>query len=401
MYGAGNIGRGFIGQLMSLSGYEVVFLDINAAVIDKLNTDRCYPLRLVSAGQSSETTVGHVRGVNSMEAEAAAAEIADTDIMATAVGASVLPRIAPVIARGLALRWQSGNTAPLNIIICENLMNAHKVLEALLLEKLDAAQHGLFHERVGLVEASIGRMVPVATEAMQEGNILRIWSEPYGELPVDLDGFKGPLPQIIGMKAVSPFELFIERKLYMHNMSHAILAYMGRLAGYEYIWQAIRDVQIACVVRDALAESAKALSMKHSLLMKELVDFYEDLMIRFDNPLLGDTVVRVGRDPVRKLDPGDRLTGAANLCLSQNIIPENICMGISAALLFSAEGDEASFRIQQSLSANGLEETVNRFCQIDKSSQLYTLIQKHYIAQKADLFSQCTTKRTLLHHRPN
>ena len=135
IYGAGNIGRGFIGQLFSLSGYEVVFLDINAAVIDRLNVDRSYPLRLVSAGESRETIIENVRGVDSSNIGAAAVEIATADIMATAVGAGVLPRIAPVIAKGLEVRWQQGNAAPLNILICENLPNAHKVLESLLLEK--------------------------------------------------------------------------------------------------------------------------------------------------------------------------------------------------------------------------------------------------------------------------
>ena len=363
---------------MSLSGYEVVFLDISEAVIDRLNTDSSYPLRLVSAGESRETVVENVRGVNSGDMEAAAAEIATADIMATAVGANILPRIAPVIARGLELRWQGGNATALNIVICENLLNAHKVLEALLLDRLDGRLHGLFHERIGLVEASIGRMVPVATEAMQEGNPLRVWAEPYAELPVDFEGFKAPLPEIFGMKAFSPFEFYIERKLYMHNMSHAILAYLGKLAGYQYIWQAVRDKGIAGIARNALVESAEALSRKHAVALGELEAFAEDLMTRFDNPLLGDTVVRVGRDPVRKLAPGDRLAGAAVLCVSQGIVPEHICAGIAAALLFWDDTDSASLQIQRSIQETGLRQTLEAFCKINADSPLYPLIVGHY-----------------------
>jgi len=378
IYGAGNIGRGFIGQLFSLSGYEVVFLDINAAVIDRLNVDRSYPLRLVSAGESRETIIENVRGVDSSNIGAAAVEIATADIMATAVGAGVLPRIAPVIAKGLEVRWQQGNAAPLNILICENLPNAHKVLESLLLEKLDGRLHALFHERVGLVEASIGRMVPAATVEMQEGNPLRVWAEPYCELPVDLDDFKGPLPEITGMKACSPFGFFLERKLYLHNMSHAILAYLGRLNGYEYIWQAVRNRKVAGVARGALAESSQALAIKHNVPLAELAVFSGDLMRRFDNPLLGDTVVRVGRDPVRKLGRHDRLAGAAFLCLEQGIVPEYISMGIAAALLFTAEGDEASQQIQRSIRDKGLAGTLERCCGIAVDSPLYPLVLKSY-----------------------
>ena len=378
MYGAGNIGRGFIGQLLSLSGYEVVFLDINGEVIGAINRDRSYPLRLVDAAGSRETTVKHVRGVNSMDADAAAAEIASADIMATAVGANILKRIAPVIAQGLMRRWQAGNMAPLNIIICENLMDAHKVLEALLLSNLDTAFHPQLHKLVGLVEASVGRMVPVATEAMQRGNPARVWAEPYAELPVDLEGFRGELPEIVGLKPFTPFRFYIERKLYMHNMSHAALAYLGFLAGYETIWQAVRDPKLAATARAALAESAAALSRRHGVSIAELDAFSDDLMRRFDNPELGDTVARVGRDPVRKLAPEDRLAGAASACVDQGVMPEHISAAIAAALLFSAEGDGAAAEVRRCVAENGPEAALSHYCGIGGGSPLLPVILRKY-----------------------
>lgn len=381
MYGAGNIGRGFIGQLLSLSGYEVVFLDISDAVIRKLNEDRRYPLRLVSASGAEETWVERVRGVNSMDAEAAAREIASADLLATAVGAAILPRIAPVIARGLRLRWESAGRLPLDIIICENLMNAHKVLETLLLEQLDAGLHGLFHETVGLVEASVGRMVPVATPDMQQGNILRVWAEPYAELPVDAEGFKGVPPDIMGLKPFSPFDFFIARKLYMHNMSHAVLAYLGRLAGHEYIWQASRDARVASVARSALGESAGALARKYGVPLNELAAYSDELMQRFDNPMLGDTAARVGRDPVRKLGRDDRLVGAALLCLEQGVLPEHISAGIAAALRFDEPGDDGARQIRAGMAEAGLEATLERFCALDGQSPLVSLIRGKYAEQ--------------------
>lgn len=378
MYGAGNIGRGFIGQLFSLSGYEVVFLDINREAIDRLNADNRYPLRLVSSAGQTEAYVENVRGVDSSDADAAAAEIASADVMATAVGAGVLPRIAPVIAKGLAHRWKQGNAAPLNILICENLLDAHKVLGKLLLESLPAEYHASLNEKTGLVEASIGRMVPVPTPEMRQGNPLRIWVEPYCELPVDLDGFRGPVPEIACMKPFSPFAFHIERKLYIHNMSHAILAYLGKPAGHEFVWQAVRDEAVARAARGALSESSEALSRKYGIPAEELTLFSEDLMTRFDNPPLGDTVERVGRDPIRKLAPGDRLSGAAQLCLEQGVMPEHICAGIAAALLFEAEGDAASQEIRRSMAQAGLAGTLPRYCGIHTGSPLYPLIEKYY-----------------------
>jgi len=41
-FGAGNIGRSFIGQLFSRSGYEVVFVDINKELIKEVNKKRVF-----------------------------------------------------------------------------------------------------------------------------------------------------------------------------------------------------------------------------------------------------------------------------------------------------------------------------------------------------------------------
>lgn len=378
MYGAGNIGRGFIGQLFSQSGYEVVFLDIDDETITRLNRDGSYPLRFVTGDACSEIIVSNVRGVNVKQQDEAVAEIACADFMATAVGAGVLPYIAPVIAKGLAMRWEAGNIRPLNILICENLMDAHTVLRKLLLEQLDTALYPVFDQRVGLVEASIGRMVPTATAAMREGNPTRVWAEPFDELPVDKEGFRGDIPVMAGMKPFSPFSFYIERKLYMHNMSHAVVAYLGNRRGYAAIWQAVRDREISTAAMAALEEAGRALGLKYKVGYEGLMEFAKDLMRRFDNQMLGDTVARVGRDPIRKLAADDRLTGAARLCLSQGVQPINICKGISAALGFHTADDPATQEMRCLIASSGPEAALIRYAGIDKGDPLFSLILSSY-----------------------
>src|SRR5690554_4359878 len=93
IYGAGNIGRGFIGQLFSESGYEVVFIDINQELVDGLNKNGRYPIQILSRKQCREFFVENVRAVNGNNDIQAADEIASADIMATSVGANNLPKI--------------------------------------------------------------------------------------------------------------------------------------------------------------------------------------------------------------------------------------------------------------------------------------------------------------------
>ena len=334
MYGAGNIGRGFIGQLFSQSGYEVIFVDVNDEVVERLNIDNEYPIHIISETGNEDIMVKNVRAVNGRDMESVTAEICQADIMATAVGVNVLPRIAGPIAQGLLRRWEAGIVRPLNIIICENLIDANQYLKQLIAKEMSETERILLDERVGFVEASIGRMVPVMTPDMQKGNILRVYVEPFCELPGDRDGFKGEIPTIMNMEPSSPFEFFIKRKLYIHNMGHVMTAYLGQIMGYKYIGEAIGDPDICGITHAAMFESARALSLESGMELKVIHNYVEDLIMRFGNKQLGDTVERVGRDLSRKLAPNDRLLGAFSLCIKQNVIPRNISIGINAAMHF-------------------------------------------------------------------
>ena len=167
MYGGGNIGRGFIGATLSQSGYEVTFIDVAEPVVKALQEKKQYPVRYVSSEGHEDVTIEHVTAVNGNDQEAASEAIANCDIMATAVGARILKFIVGNIVAGLRKRW-ARDDRPLNIIICENLMDANKVMEGMLKDLLTDEEKKHFDEKVGLVEASIGRMVPVQTEEMKD-----------------------------------------------------------------------------------------------------------------------------------------------------------------------------------------------------------------------------------------
>ena len=344
MYGGGNIGRGFIGALLSQSGYEVTFIDVAEAVVNDLQQRRTYPVRYVSSEGHQDVWIENVTAVNGNDAEAASDVIANCDIMATAVGARILKFIVPNIVAGLRKRW-ANNGGPLNIIICENLMDANKVLEGMLKEQLTAEECKLFDETVGLVEASIGRMVPVQTEEMKDGDPMRVCVERYGFLPTDKEAFKGGVPDIRNMVPYEPFDFYIKRKLYVHNMGHATCAYLGDLLGLDYIWQSIDVAEVRILVQNAMLESAMALCKKYGADPIQLQLHITDLLGRFTNAALGDTCQRVGGDPARKLAPADRMIGSSLLALEQGITPAYIAVGAAAAVhryIREAEGMEQS-----------------------------------------------------------
>lgn len=353
MYGGGNIGRGFIGALLSQSGYEVTFIDVAEPVVNYLREHHEYPVRYVSSQGHEDVMVQNVTAINGNDQDAVSDAIAACDIMATAVGARILKFIVGNLVAGLRKRWAMTDK-PLNIIICENLMDANKVLETMLKEQLTAEECKLFDQRVGLVEASIGRMVPVQTEEMKDGNPMRVCVERYGYLPTDKAAFKGGVPEIKSMVPFEPFDFYIKRKLYIHNMGHATCAYLGDVLGLAYIYESIDVADVHIVVQNAMLESAMALSKQYGVALEQVLLHITDLLSRFTNAALMDTCQRVGGDPGRKLSADDRLIGSSLLCLENGVTPAYIALGAACAVrryIQEAEGMEQSLRAAEKVLA--------------------------------------------------
>ncbi len=375
MYGAGNIGRGFIGQSFSIAGYKVGFIDVNMEVVDRLNKDKEYPVEIVTTENTEEMQVKNVYGIDGRDNELVSEEIASADMMATAIGVNVLKFIAKPISLGLKKRFER-NCKPFNIIICENLIGADEFLKGLIKNEIPEFADRIDKE-IGFVEASIGRMVPVMTEEKKKGNPLKVCVEPYNILPVDKDAFRGEVPtDVKNLYPYSPFNLFIQRKLFMHNMSHALSSYLGYLRNYTYVYETEKDFDIRYCAYKALIQSANAISKENKVDIQMLIDHADNLLYRFQNVELADTVKRVGKDTKRKLGSNDRLVGALKLCEKHNVDASYICIGISAGMLFNPEDDESSVELFEFAKNNGVKETLKTYS--DYQGKYVDLIDKIY-----------------------
>jgi mannitol-1-phosphate 5-dehydrogenase len=378
IFGGGNIGRGFMGQLFSESGYFVTFVDVDRPLLDALNRRRSYTIRLVTNERTEEVSVGPVAVVHSADVDAVADALAAAEIGATAVGAGILKHIAPTVARGIERRAAQGNAAPFNLILCENLHGAASIFRGMVLEHLDPARRGYMADHVGFVDTVIARMVPPLTPEMREQDPSLIVVEPYIELPVDRDGFVGQPPPVVGMIPYRPFAFFTDRKLYVHNAGHAVLGYLGYLKGYEYGYGALADDEIYFQARGAMEESALALTRKYRPQPGALLANIEDLLHRFGNRSLGDTTLRLGRDPVRKLAPGDRLVGAARNAIEQGVTPVHLATGIAAGLLFDPPDDPVAQALQARIGAEGVERVLADISGIVAGDPLYEMVITRY-----------------------
>jgi mannitol-1-phosphate 5-dehydrogenase len=158
-FGAGNIGRGFIGQLLHESGYDITFVDIQDDLVDALKKDGHYEVILADEGEE-RVPVDRVTALHSInEADEVSERLAEADLITTAVGPSVLPVLAPVIAKGLVERARRGG-APVNVIACENMIGASQALRGLVMEHVPDEHAEAVEEIAGFPNAAVDRIVP-------------------------------------------------------------------------------------------------------------------------------------------------------------------------------------------------------------------------------------------------
>ena len=281
-----------------------------------------------------------------------------------------LLKTAPAIAEGLTLRYRSGETAPLNVLLCENLHNAAEVLRDAVAALLPSDIRSEVLQNTGFVQTVVGRMVPAPTAEERAADPLAIRVEAYKNLPVDRDAWVGPDPGYMGIRLVSPFEAYVDRKLFTHNCAHAVLGYLGWEAGCEFGWQALEHPHIYALLKDVMEETGSALIKKHGLAPAEQEAHVAGLLKRFQNRDLGDTCIRLARDPARKLAPGDRIVGAARCCLQQGIEPAALAIAIASALRYNGPEDPSAPQLQSDLAEIGLNGVLQKYCGIDPAERL-------------------------------
>ena len=371
-FGAGNIGRGFIGSLLYKAGYHVVFADVNTEIIDKINKDKEYTIHVMDT-VCSEEKVNDISGVISINNEIYK-EIVEAEIITTAVGPVALPRIAPTIAKGIALRKENGVKNYLNIIACENAIKASSQLEEEVKKYLTKDEVDYLEEFVGFPNCSVDRIVP----PVKSENILDVVVENYYEWNVEEKAFKGEIPKIEGMNLVDNLMAYIERKLFTLNTGHAITAYFGYLKGYETIEESIKDEVIYDFVKKAMIESGKGLIAKYNFDEEAHYKYINKIIDRFKNPYLKDDVARVGREPLRKLNENDRLIKPLITARGFNINTDNLLLGVGAALHYDNKEDAQSVQLQSLINEKGIKESLAEISKISGDTDVLDKVEKYY-----------------------
>jgi mannitol-1-phosphate 5-dehydrogenase len=343
IFGAGKIGRSFIGQLFSAGGYEVVFIDIYKPLIDEINRRRNYNV-VIKSETVTILNIKNVRGVFTGDTKQVILEVATAGLAAVSVGFNGLKYIFPLLSEGLKERMKINNKYPLDIIIAENLRNAdeyfHSELSQLLPENFPLDQ------MAGFIETSIGKMVPIMQKKDLEDDPLQIFAEPYNTLILNKKAFKNPIPAINGLAPKENMKAWVDRKLFIHNLGHAAAAYIGYIHDnrFIYVYEALAVKKVYSLVLATMVQSADILREIYpdEFSSKDLGDHIKDLLLRFCNKALGDTIFRVGSDLSRKLGPQDRLAGAIRSAIEYDLPYEKILFSLVCGCHFRARDESGN-----------------------------------------------------------
>ncbi|MBE6164165.1 MAG: mannitol-1-phosphate 5-dehydrogenase [Streptococcus gallolyticus] len=353
-FGAGNIGRGFIGDILSKNNVAITFVDVNERVIDELNKRHSYEIEVAEEGQP-HIVVENVSGINNAKnPDEVIKAIASADIITTAIGPNILPFIAELIAKGIEARKAAGNNTPIDVLACENMIGGSQYLYQEVKKYLSADGLVFAEQYVGFPNAAVDRIVPAQTHE----DPLFVVVEPFNEWVVETSRMKNPTFKLTGVHYETDLEPFIERKLFSVNSGHATSAYTGAFYGAKTILEALKDDRVKAQVEAVLGEIRSLLIAKWNFDEQALIDYHKIIISRFENPFIVDDVNRVARTPIRKLGYDERFIRPIRELKERQLSYQNLLKTIAFVFNYNDSNDEQSVQLQELLATNPLPEVV-------------------------------------------
>ena len=368
-FGAGNIGRGFIGEILHKNEYFITFVDINQEIIQALKEKGAYVVERADAFHE-QATIDQVTGLNSVEeAEQVVAAIAEADIVTTAIGPNVLPKIASLIAQGIDRRNKQNNATKIDVIACENMIGGSSYLKEQVLSLTQDKEY--LENYIGFPDAAVDRIVPL----QQHDDPLFVQVEPFSEWVVDETICKSK-KRLTDVHYVNDLQPYIERKLFSVNTGHATVAYTGALQGYQTIDEAMEDPLVLVQLRSVLKETGKLLIAKWGFDQEEHEQYMEKIIGRFQNKYISDAISRVARTPMRKLGNQERFVRPILELSKYNVVPYHLFETIGMIFNYYDPEDEQSRQLKELMSTEDLEKSIIEVTGI-KNDQMIDMIKEN------------------------
>ncbi|CAI3321680.1 mannitol-1-phosphate 5-dehydrogenase [Enterococcus cecorum] len=369
-FGAGNIGRGFIGEILAKNGFSIEFVDINETIIDALMSRKGYTIELAEESKQ-QIQVANVTGINNQKnPEAVVESVATSQIVTTAIGPNILPFIAELIAKGIQKRKANQVTEKLDVIACENMIGGSQFLFEKVKAYLTQEDLDYVNQYVGFPNAAVDRIVPI----QHHEDPLFVSVEPFSEWVVDKTQMKNPELVLSDVEYVDDLEPYIERKLFSVNTGHASVAYTGASLGYQTIDEAIADEKVLTTLENVLKETGSLLIAKWQFDPQVHQAYAKKIVARFKNPYISDAITRVARTPIRKLGYDERFIRPIRELHDRNLSYQQLLTVVGLIFNYRDEKDEQSVELQKMLQNESLEAVVRKVTQLTDETLIAEIV---------------------------
>jgi mannitol-1-phosphate 5-dehydrogenase len=382
--GPGRIGCGYLAPLFQAAGWEVVLVAPDEATTERIRRSGHYAVRVTAPpaangngrGRSTEAASFHVETPHAVTIGTPdfVDAVAGADLVCTSVGVEKVRSLAPALTRALAAR------------------SVHRPLDIWTVENCDCAQQlerdvHAAAAAARLPLAPVGFAGAIADVAVARGSWRTAETSPEfvgdGFRSLFVDGLRllTDVPSLPGVRGTPTFLAHLHEKLYVFNAGHAICAYLGWLRRHATISEAAADPALRPLIAGSMLEARRAVLAANPSLGTDLHGRVAEALARFGDRELADPIVRVAREPIRKLSPGDRLLGPAELIRQRTgRLPKYFALAVAAALLYRNERDEESRKIGIELERAGVMTVLESVCGLAPSHPFAQAVATRYRA---------------------
>ena len=379
IWGAGKIGRGFIGDLFFQAGYQITFIDADKKLTESLGAQGFYTVfNLRSETDQEKKLIDHFSILHYEENERVQAALNSTQLMAVVVFPLAFEDTAKRIAQHIEERRLKKDAPDLDIILCANIHHPEPRFRKLIDSFLSEEGKKYLKQNIGIAESLIIRMAVEPAEDMIKEDPFVVMTNGYRILTVDKTALKNKAPELKGIRLTENITAEEIRKMYTYNMIHAVYAYLGKMNNLTTVIEAIQDETIQSTALGALEEVSLGLQKELGFSEAEMNEWNREVLENMANPILKDSINRVGGDPKRKLQKNDRLIGPALLCRKNGIMPYYLTIAIACGYMFTNPEDSSSVEIQDYLKTYDIKNAVRRYSDIHYEVDLIQQVSEKY-----------------------
>lgn len=369
--GAGRIGRGFIAELMARNDFEIIFFEYSPSVVDDLNRIGSYTVHVLG-NEVKNTFIDNIKAFETNDYQSFSNYWDNNTMIFTAVGGKNLPAVGKLISE--AYNFKDNLEFKSNVITCENWIDPAVDLKNSILKYIDVNKEKSFIENIGIAESVVMCTGTGAPDNYVLSNPLDTWVQDFWYLPIDGEAIKGETPEIKYVKFVENFGNLLKQKIYTNNTSVATVAYLGYLLGLKQVAESANHPRIQPILDGVYEEINEILIKSLNIDPEGQYEFSKAAKQKYTDERIVDIVVRIARDPLRKLGPMDRFIGPINLAISVGVNPKNIALGAAAALLFDYSQDESAQEMQNLIQKHGVGYILETVSKLDANGKTYQLI---------------------------